>query len=271
MQRKLIPAAIAATALLLPPTGHAQTTQTFNGNGQSGFSGFLGLGSLTVSQSTAGDVTFSLTGGGPNGPTLNDNGVAVYIDSVTGGFADTSQFSDNGDAGHEIVSGANTGTNPGINGGVNGNPANLPSRSLVTFAPNFGADYALSFESGYVSLFKLAAGGDNSLIYVTGAGQNGAPLTLTVTSAQLGLSSGQGFSFAGTLISGTSAFRSNESLGDIGAVTSNPGFNGGITFNNFNTFGTPAAAPEPGGMVSLLMGALVLGGLVAVRRRRRKA
>ncbi len=49
----------------------------------------------------------------------------------------------------------------------------------------------------------------------------------------------------------------------------NAGFTGTQTFSNFNTFTTaaPAAAPEPGSMVPLVMGALALGGLVVARRR----
>ncbi len=229
----LVGPAFLAAALFAPLAAQAQTTHTYTGNGKIGFSGYLGKGSLTVSSDKKGNITFSLA---PHGGSLGGNAVALYIDSTPGGFANTSQFSDNGDPGHEIVSGANTGSNPHING------THTPSRSLVTFAPGFKADYALSFEGGFVGLFKLAAGKDNSLIYVMGAGQKAAPYTLTIPGSKIGVSPGRSFKFVGSLINGTGAYRSNETLGTItpGSTEPVPGFNRSVTFTNFDTFTTSA-------------------------------
>ncbi len=235
--RPIVVGSVLAAALLAPLAAHAQTTHTYTGNGATGFSGYLGKGSLTVTRDAKGDLTFSLA---PHGGNLGGvgvaNGVALYIDSVPGGFADTSQFSDNGDPGHEIISGANTGTNSKINGK---NPA---SRSLVKFAPGFKADYALSFEGGYVGLFKLAAGKDNSLVYLYGAGQTTAPYKITFPGSKIGVKPGQSFKFVGTLISAANAYRSNETLGPTaqGSVGAVPGFNGRVTFTGFDTFPTAA-------------------------------
>ncbi len=225
-------AALAATTLLAPLAAHAQTTHAYAGNGETGFSGYLGKGSLTVTRDKTGNITFSLA---PHSGNLGGNGVALYIDSRAGGFADTSQFSDNGDPGHEIVSGANTGANPHING------THKPSRSLVKFPPGFKADYAISFEGSFVGLFKLAAGKNNSLVYVMGAGQKAAPYTLTIPGSKIGVSPGQSFKFVASLLNGNGAYRSNETLGTItpGSTQPVPGFNRSVTFTSFDTF--PAA------------------------------
>jgi hypothetical protein len=255
MHKKLIPAAIAATTLLLPLAGHAQTSQTYAGNGNSGFSGFLGLGSLTVSETTDGMITFAQAVGGPNGPSLNGNVSVFYIDSQSGGFSDTSTFTDTGatagnpagNADHIAISGFNTSA----------------QRELVTFASGFQADYAVAFQDGYLDLFQLQSG--DTLNYITGIGQaSGSPFTFSFSASQIGLTPAQGFNFVGTLAAGNS-YRSDEAIGDIG-VTGNPGFDSAITFTNSNTF-TPAAAPEPSGLASLLIGA-ALGGALLVRRRR---
>lgn len=224
---------VLAATLAAPMAAPAQTTHTYAGNGASGFSGYLGQGSLTVTRDAKGDLTFSLA---PHSGSLGGNGVALYIDSVPGGFASTSQFSDNGDPGHEIISGANAGTNSKINGK---NPA---SRSLVKFAPGFKADYALSVEGSFVGLFKLAAGKDNSLVYIMGAGQTKAPYTITLPGSKIGVKPGGSFKFVGTLISAANAYRSNETLGPTvqGSTGPVPGFNGGVTFTGFDTF--PMAA-----------------------------
>ncbi len=235
--RPIVVGSVLATAFLAPLAAHAQNTHTYVGNGATGFSGYLGQGSLTITRDAQNDLTFSLA---PHGGNLGGgnvaNGVVLYIDSVPGGFADTSALSDNGDPGHEIISGANTGTNSKINGK---NPA---SRSLVTFAPGFKADYAISFEGSFVGLFKLAAGKDNSLIYVMGAGQTNAPYTITILGSKIGINPGGSFKFVGTLISTANAYRSNETLGPTvqGSTGPVPGFNGGVTFTGFDTFPTAA-------------------------------
>jgi len=258
--KTLIPAAaLVATTLLAPLAAQAQTSQTYQGNGNSGFSGFLGKGSVTVSESTAGDITFALATGGPNAPTLNGNVAVFYIDSVAGGFQDTSSFTDtgatannpNGNADHIAISGFNT----------------AGQRELVNFAPGFQADYAVAFQDGYLDLFSLASSTPGALTYISGNGPSSpGAFTFTFASSAIGLSATQGFNFVGTLAAGN-AYRSDEAIGSIDAANGNPGFNSAITYANFDTFGTPAAAPEPGSMVPLLMGALALGGLVVARRR----
>lgn len=234
MKNSLSATALAAVALLAPLAAHAQATHTYAGNGATGFSGYLGKGSLTVTRDAANNITFSLA---PSTGNLGGNAVALYLDSVPGGFADTSALSDNGDPGHEVVSGANTGSNPHING-----THTTPSRSIVKFAPGFKADYALSFEGTFIGLFKLMPGKDNSLVYIMGAGQKAAPFAITIPGAKIGVGPGQRFKFVASMINGAGAYRSNETLGPItpGSTEPVPGFNGTLTFTGFDTF--PAAA-----------------------------
>ncbi len=257
--KTLIPAALAAMTLLAPLAAQAQTSQTYNGNGNSGFSGFLGKGSVTVSESTAGDITFALAIGGPNGPGIGGNVAVFYIDSTAGGFSNTSTFTDtgasantpNGNADHIAISGFNT----------------AGQRELVNFAPAFQADYAVAFQDGYLDLFSLSSSTPGALTYISGnSPSKPGAFTFTFASSAIGLAANQGFNFVGTLAAGN-AYRSDEAIGSIDAANGNPGFNSTINYANFNTFAPPAAAPEPSGAASLLMGALVLGGFVVARRR----
>lgn len=256
MSKKLAPiAATLAAAFWLPLTAHAQNSQTYNGNGGTGFSGYLGNGNLTVSSDGSGNITFSLA---PSGGNFGGNDAVLYIDSKAGGFMNTATFTDNGDGGREAISGFNAVNN---------------TRTLANFAPGFAADYALSFQDGFVGLFDLTPVGAGSFNFVAGSGQTGtSPFTVTVTAAQLGLQNGQSFNFVGTLIS-TNAYRSNEAIGTSTTApgttgdTPNAGFTGSTTFTTFDTF-SPAPVPEPGGMVPMLLGTALLGGVVVARRRR---
>jgi hypothetical protein len=220
----------------------------YYGNGAGGFGGPIGNGNLTVTEDGAGNVTFTLN----NASSLGNNDFVLYIDSMAGGFSNTSTFSDNGDGGRESVSAENSGN---------------PSRDLITFSPGFGADYALEFENDtYDGLFQLASGGNNSLNYVTGNGPSamGGPYVVTFPLSSIGLTTGQAFSFEGDLIS-TSAYGSNELIGvgttsDGTTVGNNPGFSGSLTFTAADTF--PAPVPEPASF-----GVIGFAGAALLRRR----
>jgi len=246
---------IAASFIALAIT--AQATQTYNGNGATGFGGPVGTGSLTISDN-AGGMTITLNRGSGS---LNDDCV-LYLDTQPGGFADTSQFSDSADGGRTAISGFNAGN---------------PSRSLLTFAPGFDANYAISIENSFIGVFGLAAGGNGSLNYLFGAGQSGnnnaADFSITITPAQMsqiGLTadSGQTFSFVGSLDS-DSAYRANETIGSsvtvpAGGSDPNAGFNGTQTFTGSDTYSL-AVAPDASSTF-LLLGA----GLTAVLAFKRR-
>jgi hypothetical protein len=221
----------------------------YSGNGATGFGGPLGNGNLSITDDGT-NVTFTLNNAGGFG----GNDVVVYIDSVSGGFADTSQFMDNGDGGRESISGYNSGN---------------PSQTIATFPSGFGADYALEFENDtYDGLFGLVAGGNNSLNYITGNGPStvGGPYVVTFPLSDIGVSAGGSFNFVASLIS-TTAYRSNETIGASVTVPDSPGsapnagFNGTTVFASAETY--TASVPEPAS-VGLLGGAMML---MAARRR----
>lgn len=252
MIKKITPLAAVAATFLLPLVGHAQNSMTYNGNGANGFGGTLGSGSLTISSDPTGNggsgtVTFTLT---PSG-TFNSNDVVVYIDSMAGGFSNTSTFNDQGDGGRTAISGVSS----------NG-------RTQATFASGFGADYAVGFQNNtFTGVFGLASGGNNSLNYITGnTPTSGGPYAVTVNDSDLGLTSNGSIKFVATLIS-TDAYRSNEAIGNIGNVAANPGYTGPITFSDYQTFSLSPTS-EPGSLMTLLLGAALLGGIVVARRRR---
>ena len=214
----------------------------YPGNGGMGFGGPVGTGSLTVTDDGAGNINFSLTAGVP----FSGNDLVLYLDTKPGGVNDNAAFTDNGDGGRTAVSGAN-----------NGNM----SRSLVTFAPGFLADEAISFEPGvFAGLFDLSDP-SNFTFLASGnlAGSGSGPFTFSFSRAALGLGPADAFSFEGTLIS-TTAYRSNESIGasttipENAAAAPNAGFNGSTTFSAANTF----SVPEPNAIVLIALAGLAL-------------
>src|SRR3989475_12654611 len=94
---------IAAGVVLL---SFSAVAATYPGNGNSGFGGAIGLGSLTLTDN--GTTVFGTVNKGP-GP-FND-ALVIYLDSVGGGFTDTSGFSDAGDGLRKAISGFDGGAN----------------------------------------------------------------------------------------------------------------------------------------------------------------
>src|SRR5436190_14816455 len=109
-----------ATLLLASSLG--AYAATYSGNGNSGFGGPIGLGSLTLTDN--GTTLFGQVNKGPNG--FNDV-LVLYIDSSPGGFADTSGFADSADGLRRAIS--------GFDGGGN--------RSVMTFSGML-PDYAIA-------------------------------------------------------------------------------------------------------------------------------
>src|SRR5262249_48490995 len=225
---------------------------TIPGNGGTGFGGPVGLGSLSITDSPTGmSVTLNR---GTN--SLND-ALVVYLDTQPGGFADNLTFNDNGDGGRPASSGANSGN---------------PSRTLVSFPAGFGADYAMAIENGFIGVFQLVSGGNNSFNFQFGQPQSGnsndPSFTINMTAAQMaqiGLAAGshQTFNLVASYIS-TSAYRSNETIGNSITVPADGAGNAG--FANPQTFTSGISytlVPEPTSLALLLIGSL---GLIARRR-----
>jgi uncharacterized protein (TIGR03382 family) len=218
---------------------------TYSGNGNSGFGGPIGLGSLTLTDdgtTVSGTVTK-----GSNG--FNDV-LVLYIDSVAGGFADTSGFADGNDGLRKAISGFDGGTN----------------RSLMTFSGML-PDYAIALgpqSDSFGGLWQLANGGGNSLNYVNSmnlsptGNANSATYTFSFNLADIGITpnSGASFTILGTYTS-NSGYRSDEAIAGNDAGT-----------QGWNAFQQTASVtyttvPAPG--VLALLG---LGGVVVGRRRR---
>lgn len=176
-----------------------------------------------------GGINLGLQLGGHDLTEVNQHAIAIYIDSVVGGFTDTTLIDDNADRGRGAVSG---------NGDLSG-------EAEVHFAAGFEADYALAIEENFASLFLLASGGSGTLTWI-----KSLALTPTTRSQQkegefllsdIGLNPGDSFDFVSTLINADAGFRSNELHGHEGIVDGHIG-HADFTFDNFNTF---TSIPEP--------------------------
>lgn len=239
-----------ATAVSL---GLSAFATTYNGNGNTGFGGTIGNGSLTLT-----DNGTTLSGTVVNGNGNFNNVFVLYIDSVSGGFSDTSGFADANDGLRRAIS--------GFDGGAN--------RSTMTFASGFLPDYAIALgpnpSENFGGLWSLANGGNNSLGFVstvnltpTGV-TSSSTYTFSLNLSSLGLTPGTGQSFGlfGTYISDT-GFRSTEAL----AAANDSGTQGWNPFTQAAaaTF-TTTTVPEPTTMA--LAGMSGLATLFMIRRRR---
>src|SRR5437667_11781021 len=133
--------------------GFSTQAATYSGNGNSGFGGPIGLGSLTLTDN--GTTVSGTVNKGPGG--FNDV-LVIYIDSVAGGFSDTSGFADGADGLRKAIS--------GFDGGGN--------RSLLTFSGML-PDYAIALgpaSDNFGGLWQLANGGANSLNFVSSVNLN---------------------------------------------------------------------------------------------------
>jgi hypothetical protein len=235
-------------ASLLLTTALAVNAQSiFSGNGNSGFGGPIGGGSLSLADN--GTVLSGTFTKGPNG--FNDV-LVIYIDSVTGGFANTSSFGDGADGLRKSIS--------GFDGGAN--------RSTLTFASGFLPDFALALgpsSDSFGGLWSLASGGANSLSFVSSANltPTGTPTssiyTFSINLSSIGITTGQSFGLFGTYTS-NSGYRSDE--GVLGSATGSQGWNN-FTQNTFATY-TVAAVPEPSSVFLGLSGAATF---LLLRRR----
>jgi hypothetical protein len=211
---------------------------TYSGNGNSGFGGPVGLGSLTLTDN--GTTVFGTVNKGPNG--FNDV-LVLYIDSTAGGFTDTSGFGDGADGLRRAIS--------GFDGAAN--------RSLLTFAGGFSPDYAIALgpsSDNFGGLWQLANGGANSLNFINSVnlnpvGNNNSPTyTFSFNVSQIGITPGSGATFTlfGTYIS-DSGYRSDEAIAgnDVGTQGWNP-----FTQTAFASY---TIVPEPSALALVSLGA----------------
>src|ERR1035441_612007 len=149
-------AIIPLLALLLLSSVPVRADQ-YRGNGNTGFGGAIGNGTLTLSDDGT-NISGTLTAGG----SMNDV-LVLYIQTGPSGFTNTSGFNDQGDSCRQAVSGASA-----------------SGRSLLTFANGFQPNYAIVLApaaTGTGGLWQLTNGGNNSLVYLGSV--NLAPLNNT--------------------------------------------------------------------------------------------
>jgi len=218
---------------------------TYSGNGNSGFGGPIGLGSLSVTDN--GTVLSGTLNKGPNG--MNDV-LVIYVDSTAGGFADTSGFADSGDGLRKSISGFDGGTN----------------RSVLTFPAGFSPDYAIALgpqSSSFGGLWQLANGGANSLNFVSSVnlsptGTNSSPTyTFNLNLSQIASGPNSSIKLLGTYTA-ESGFRSDEFVAGNGT-----GAQGWNPFTGTQAV-TYVTVPEPS---ALSLAAIAAIGLLRRRRR----
>lgn len=202
---------------------------TYSGNGNAGFGGPIGSGTLTLS-----DDGTTITGTINKGNGSFNDVLVLYIDSVSGGFSDTSGFADNTDGLRKAISGFDGGSN----------------RSTLTFASGFLPDFAVALGPGsdnFGGLWQLASGSSNSLIFKTSVNlspvgnASASSYTFSFKFSDIGLASGQKFMLLGTYVSNT-GFRSGEAIAgdDRGAQ----GWNSFTQVTNA-VYGMPESATVP--------------------------
>jgi hypothetical protein len=230
---------------------YASAQTTYTGNGNTGFGGPVGLGSLTLSDNGT-TITGTFT---PGTSGFGGNGLVLYIDSGPGGFASTAGFTDTSDGNRSEIS--------GLNGG---NPAD---QSVLTFQSGFAPNYAIALSPGgaenFGGIWTLVNGGtfpfDGSAnLTPTSSGASSYTFSIPVTDIGLTPDSGQSFTLFGTYISDT-GFRSTEAI--AGNDTGTQGWNP-FTQTGDATY-TIESVPEPS--AAALAGLSGLAALFAWKRK----
>jgi len=193
------------------------------------------------------DVAGNVQLGFVQGPGSFSDIAVIYIDSVPGGFADTTTLTDDSDPQRAAISGT-----VGVNS------------SDLAFGTGFEADYAIAWDSlPGPALYELYAGGDHR--YVRSLTSSTATDRETeFPLSDIGLLPGDSFDYVVTDLAG-STFRSDEFHGvDYASVLpGNPGFGPvSLQSDDFLRFVT---VPEPDPVLADPLGVALLGFL---RRRR---
>ena len=253
MKKRLLPLLLAAG---LATTAHATD---YTGNGNTGFNGAVGNGTLSVTNDAAGAYVFSFTLGGQQ-TDFGGNDLVIYIDTGSGGGIGTSTagLTDTNDGGREAAS-----------------EYNGTARSTLAFGTLLSPQFALDLSVNNANVYQLLNGGtfgfnggqtiggtsQNGVTYASTTSNGNTILTETVPATQIGLMANTAatLKLVGIQVSET-GFSSNEATV---AVTGNSGYNNTETISDVNTF--VATVPEPSTWGMALLG---LGGLIVLQRRR---
>jgi hypothetical protein len=248
-------AAAAAVSLLMGISARGATIFNSGGNGESGFGGVLGTGTIQIDNDASGALDFTFTKGSSD---FND-AVVIYIQAGASGFSSTANFTDDADPLRSAISGYRSGT--------------TPLRSVLNFNGTNGMtpNYAVALDTAFGGLWQLAE--NASLPFVKSVGLNptgsatASAYTFSFNVSDIGLTpnSGESFKFYATYLNSGNVFRSNEAFGG-GFGESNPGY-ASVTMSNALTV---VSVPEPA-MAPLVIFGLLVPAAVSYRRVRRRA
>ena len=243
--------ALILCALLFLTKG---SSAVYYGNGNATGGGTVANGRLSLT-----DNGTTVSGTFYRGPASFALNLVIYIDSDSGGFANTSQFFDSGDA---------------LRTAVSGYYERNSARALADFAPGFTADYAIALGvngPNKGNLYHLGAGGNGSMELVRSVNLypyntlNASSYTFSFNLADIGLPAGSGnffkmeSSYVG--ISG-GAYRELESFESL---TGDRGY-GTVTFGNYNTYGVDPVPEMTTGALAIF-GAIFVGARIIARDR----
>ncbi|WP_456441134.1 hypothetical protein [Psychroserpens sp.] len=172
---------------------------TYNGNGNTGFGGVIGPGSMTINNDGT-TLTFEVT----RGPGEFFDALVFYIDSTTGGrLTIDGDVNDQNDPLRRAISSAGD------------------NASVLTFPAGFEVDYALAIDSNFGGLWAIppfGTVGNGELQYVaslesTLTMSSDASFTFEVDWAELALAPTGDFKFIGIYLNSNNGFTSDEAFG----------------------------------------------------------
>jgi len=242
-------AVVAACGTASAQIATVNGTGSVNGNGNTGFGGVIGPGSLDIETLADGTVNMTL-----NHPGDHFDFTAMYIDSLAGGISNTSSLSDTADGGRAGLSGL----------GFGGETSDLG------FGSDFAADFGVTWEAAFSGIFDLTSDTTN-FGFVASAGTDAsrdatdAAWNISFNMSDIGLSAGDSFKVVASYLNSGNAFRSGEFIGadDIGPFPADPNIGQNAWDLGIEDYILVNSVPAPGAMA--LLG---LGGLAGVRRRR---
>jgi hypothetical protein len=220
-------------------------TIVYTGNGDAGFGGAIGTGTLILSNNST-----TVFGTFQRGAGSFYDVLVIYLDTGVGGFTTSAGFGDGADGLRRAIS--------GFDGGAN--------RSLLTFsnaAVSFRPAYAIALgpsSDSFGGLWQLANGANYSLNFISSVNLNpiGTALsgnyTFSFTFSQIGVNpvAGASFKLLGTYLSNV-GYRSGEAL--AGNLAGFPGWNP-FSATAYGVYSVYVAPPQP----ALLSGPLYTPG-----------